>query len=533
MSHEADVRQRGNWTTRAVGMGVVALAVLLLALWAGNRLAIVKGGGPVLRGESGALFAGFLQELESYSHPSSLEAAASEFLAQEDAGELLAALLERGDARNRAEAAAVLGVGPAPPEVRRVVLPGLAKALEDHHWRVRANAAVALGKVAEGDHGAHQALMAAHQDPDPRVRAAATFALAEAGGPRPETLAALEAGLSDPIPDVRVVAANATAQAGDPGGVFALAGAVRDPHPEVRRAAYRSLQLMGAQAASAIPALMDALEMEEAHPGIAREALLVILGTVGPSPPEEELLRALVERIDILVEALGESRMTSVSRALAGGLVRIVGWLEPEERASLVPAFARVYPRTPIHFREPFLALAGITSPGPFEGGTLGRANTTSLLGRLEDEDPTVRWAAASGLGERGLTAAIPPLTEALGDPEPAVALAAARSLAGLGAESLPAVSERLEAGPLQARILAAYVVGRVWEADRQARQGADPLSSRLVAMAEDEGLEFPGRQAAACALAPLTGEIPCNLELLLDLPGRPAPRHAERRELP
>ena len=514
-------------------MGAVALAVLLLALWAGNRLAISKRGVPALSGESGALFTGFLQELESPSHPSSLAAAASEFLALDDAGTLLATRLDRGDARERSEAAAVLGFGPAPPEVRQEVLPGLRKAVADDHWRVRANAAVALGKLGEGDQGVHEALLKAHGDGDPRVRAAASFALAEAGGPRSETLAALEAGLSDPIPDVRVVSANAIVQAGDPAGVPALAGAVRDPHPEVRRAAYRSLQLMGAQAAPALPALMDALEVEGVHPGIAREALLVILGAVGTAPPEEELLQAVVERVDILVEGLWESRMTSVSRALAGGLARIVGWLEPEERAALVPAFARVYPRTAIHFREPFLALAGITPPGPFERGTLGRANTTSLLERLEDEDPTVRWAAASGLGERGLTAAIPSLAEALGDADPAVALAAARSLADQGAEALPVVAERLGTGPLHARILAAYAVGRVWEGDRRTRQDADALAARLVAMAEDEGLAFHGRQAAACALTKLTGEVPCNLELLLDLPGRPSPRLTEQRQLP
>ena len=224
--------------------------------------------------------------------------------------------------------------------------------------------------------------------------------------------------------------------------------------------------------------------------------------------------------------------MTSVSRALAGGLALIVGWLEPEGRAALVPAFARVYPRTAIHFREPILALAGITSPGPFERGTLGRANTASLLERLKDEDPTVRWAAASGLGERGLTVAIPSLAEALADADPAVALAAARSLADLGAESLPVVAERLGEGPPQARIMAAYVVGRLWEADRQARQDNDGLTPTLVAMAEDEALGFHERQAAACALTKLTGDIPCNLELLLDLPGRPSPRPSERRQL-
>jgi HEAT repeat protein len=533
MPQETAGRQPRAWTTRAVGVGVVALALVIVALWAGNRLALSKRAVPALSGESGALFDGFLQELESSSHHSSLEAAAADFLAVEDAGRSLATFLDRGDAKERAEAAAVLGLGPAPPEVRREVLPGLGKALQDEHWRVRANAAVALGKLGEGDHVVQQALLTAHEDQDPRVRAAATFALAEAGGPPSETLAAFEAALSDPIPDVRVVAANAIVQAGNPAGVHALAGAVRDPHPEVRRAAYRSLQLTGAQAAPAIPALMDALEVERVHPTIAREALLVILGALGTASPDQELLEAMVERADILVEALGESRMTSVSRALAGGLARIVRWLEPEERGALVPAFARVYPRTTIHFREPFLALAGIASPGPFERGTLGRANTASLLERLEHEDPTVRWAAVSGLGERGLTAAIPSLAEALGDVDPAVALAAARSLAEQGAESLPAVEERLGDGPPQARILAAYVVGRVWEADRQARQGADALSAHLVAMAEDESLAFHGRQAAACALATLTEEVPCNLELLLDLPGRPAPRPSERRQLP
>lgn len=75
-----------------------------------------------------------------------------------------------------------------------------------------------------------------------------------------------------------------------------------------------------------------------------------------------------------------------------------------------------------------------------------GAEDLQKLRDALEDESPSVRWAAAGALGEVGSSEEIPPLTGRLDDDNASVRIVAAQSLAKLGeTEGVPVLIRALE----------------------------------------------------------------------------------------
>ena len=119
--------------------------------------------------------------------------------------ELIAALRDPVD---NVRLAAVHALNRVAPE-EALAVPPLADALRgDADSRVRAAAALALGRKAEGGGPARDGLVEATQDPDPLVRASAVRALGHHPS-APEAAAALARALGDPDPGVRAEAARA------------------------------------------------------------------------------------------------------------------------------------------------------------------------------------------------------------------------------------------------------------------------------------------------------------------------------------
>ena len=135
-----------------------------------------------------------------------------------------------------------------PPNVDRLKARGddlgLIKALEyQKNWRVRRDAAVALGQI--GDASAVAPLMSALKSPAVDVRKSAAEALGQIGdrGAAEPLIAALK----DASWSVRRAAADALGQIRDPSAIEGLRAALEDHDSNVRRAATDALGALGWQ----------------------------------------------------------------------------------------------------------------------------------------------------------------------------------------------------------------------------------------------------------------------------------------------
>ena len=164
-----------------------------------------------------------------------------------------------------------------PPNVDRLKArgdaPGLIKALEYQKlWRVRRDAAVALGQI--GDAEAVEPLVAGLRDDNPSVRLAAAEALGRIGDAG--ALVPLIAALKSPAVDIRKAAAESLGQIGDAGSLGPLTAALRDASWSVRRAAAEALGKIGD--AGAVEALKVAFEDLDSNVRRAAADALAALG---------------------------------------------------------------------------------------------------------------------------------------------------------------------------------------------------------------------------------------------------------------
>ena len=169
-----------------------------------------------------------------------------------------------------------------PPNVDRLKArgdaPGLIKALEYQKlWRVRRDAAVALGQIGDAD--AVEPLIAGLKDDNPSVRLAAAEALGEIGDAG--ALGPLIAALKSPAVDVRKAAAESLGQIGDAGSLGPLMAALKDASWSVRRAAADALGQIGD--ADAVAPLRVAFEDQDSN---VRRAAAAALATLGWQPTE-------------------------------------------------------------------------------------------------------------------------------------------------------------------------------------------------------------------------------------------------------
>jgi HEAT repeat protein len=273
---------------------------------------------------------------------------------------LITALRHR-QAAVRAGAAELLGdqqdLGPA---VGKAATP-LVAALRDRDAGVREQAAGALGQIDTGSERVIGALADLLADPAPPVCGAAARALGQIGPAASPALPRLDLCLAGPDPYLRVEAARAVWRIGRQAGRVTptLIAGLRDP--QVHWQAALALAEVGARAEAAIPALLEALELEVAH---------------RPSRTPASAALALAR----------------MSPAAVPGLVRLLGHEKPWVRVGAA------------------LALAG--------HGEEARAAVPSLVRMLEDPDGEARITASNALGAIGgaASAAIPRLVEVAQD---------------------------------------------------------------------------------------------------------------------
>ena len=135
-----------------------------------------------------------------------------------------------------------------PPNVDRFKARGdvleLIKALDyPKHWRVRRDAAEALGEI--GDPDAVEPLIGVLRDDNPSVRMSAAEALGQIGDVR--AVEPLIAAMKEASWSVRRAAAEALGRIGDPDATDALTAALEDHDSNVRRAATESLEAIASQ----------------------------------------------------------------------------------------------------------------------------------------------------------------------------------------------------------------------------------------------------------------------------------------------
>jgi len=417
-------------------------------------------------------------------------------------------ILETDGQEQRANAAFALAeMVDLAPEAQTEVTPGLIEALGDDYWRTRANAAIALGNLRNGDAAAFRGLRSAATDDDPRVRAAATYAIGELGVDPAESVPVLAERLEQgEVPDVRVVAANALALTNAAEAVPALVRAVEDEHWEVSYASMSALGLLEERAIVALPALIDrTAQLSSFRAIVPAQSVKMILEGAGPDySAEPEILSGLSQRLDTIVRAVTVTDQRYGCPA-AASLAILIQWM-PSERTRIVDGLARLRSQRRQGSRvfigelalPVFMAIAGVRNE-----------RDSAFIEKLSDPDRTVRWAAASALEFMGSGRAIPALATALADDDAMVQAAAARSLAELDPESVEPLVEVLGQESRGARVHAAFALAII---------GRGAAEESVVPALRDalQDDEFKVRYAMSCALKNVQRVAVCDPESIL-----------------
>ncbi len=111
-----------------------------------------------------------------------------------------------------------------------------------------------------------------------------------------------------------------------------------------------------------------------------------------------------------------------------------------------------------------------------------GPASIPKLLDALQNEDASIRYWAATGIGNIGpaATSTLARVAESLNDPSPSVRIAAARAVAKLGSphDALPVLEAELQSDHQWGRLAAAIVLD---EMDEEARPALPSLQQALL----------------------------------------------------
>jgi len=419
----------------------------------------------------------------------------------------LVAALESKDAQQRSGVARALGaLGPA----AAVAVPALVRNLADGAEPVHQDTVEALGEIGAP---AKPALVAALGDADPNRRAGAALALAQLGaaakdtapalvsilekennpaariaqitalpktGPEPaRAVLLLVAAATDPDDAIRHAGINALAGARTlhPDAAEALAGLLKNADPALRQRAAHALGRLGPDAASALPALIDAARASNGEgvfvdslTQIGPAALPALLSALKDAKPAENewifhTLRGFgAAAAPALNEALQnpkpEVRVSAIQALGAMGLdatpalhtlFTLASGDEPKAQAAALRALValRAEPR---HLKPLLEAAMASPSPDVKRAGAAGVAATgggaelgvDTLIALLSDDDAVGRLSAVQALGELGPKAA--PAVNALVEhfEDPALQLATIETLRRLGPAAAPAVPHLL-----------------------------------------------------------------------------------------
>ncbi len=399
---------------RSVGRPVpkVALAMARSSDFEGRLLAILEPGVPrarLGRTRAAGLAAVFLGALMPLAAMTSAPAVAS------------SVALQAQDVTS----AKPFNTAPLPPASSTVA--ALAEAAGDASATVRLAAVNSLGQLQ--DPAAIAALAKAlKEDTDARVREAAAWALGEIDDNRavPHLLEALKI---ERVTRVKAKIVEALAQIKDASALPGVIAVVRDPAPEVRRAAVRALSEFEDQAA--VPALAGLIRDDDVE---VRRGVAEGLGRL-ESPVAIDPLSSMTHDADSEVRA---NAIESLHHFRDQKLVAVFA-------AALKDSSARVRQ----HAAE---ALGGI------ELKTAPRA----LIDALSDQNRDVRRQAAEALGNIGDEAAVPALKKLVGDGDPQIRRAGAEALKEIGgADAIQALMALLKDPDPSVRRTAAEALGK------------------------------------------------------------------------
>ena len=238
----------------------------------------------------------------------------------------------------------------------------------------------------------------------------------------------------------------------------ALIGAVQDPDVEVRRAVLQVLRGYGRKAASAEPAIRQAMrDLDRLVQIYAIEALPAVTGDYSEEDRlhssrlsfERRKLEQEIREYDMAIRHLETGCSGRYTSTYLKTLAK-----HGQDAMEALPSAVRVFQECKDELSARAQALRTIAAIGPIE-----TAAPYLFLG-LKDEKGMVREAAAETLGKLGgqLPETMPALLEALGDEDPDVVLAAIDALCQNNAG--PEVAEELrklrgrlrEQGPVQAK---------------------------------------------------------------------------------
>jgi len=386
--------------------------------------------------------------------------------------------------------------------------------LKSEQAEQRAAAADALGKMGTKDPKAVKALAQAVTDESAEVQRAAIRALRKIEADPKVVMPLVADALGSADPAVAISAVDILAEAGKrvvPNAVKAL------KNEKARYWAILVLQQVGADAAEAVPALVDVAKTEQ-QPEVRREAVIALaeigaaakeavpelielvktdedpaivlaatfaLGSIGPAAKAAlpELTSALESREDFLrvVSAWAVAKLREQDEATMKRVVPILvrGLIDRNERGVRIAAAKAIVDLRPDHaiLLPELKDVISSASPEMLRDSvsavaSLGDKAVPGLIRMLRYE--SVRPLAAATLAQIGSSAA--PAAPALAKALPGSGVEAQREiLLALGAigseakEAVPAVKKLLDASDPQVRYGAVYALGKIGPASKPA----------------------------------------------------------------
>lgn len=262
--------------------------------------------------------------------------------------------------------------------------------------------------------------------------------------------------------------------------VQTLIGQLQNPDPKLRQDAANGLAEMGAQAASAAPALGKALKDADAY---VRNAAANALSQIGPSAK-----MVLPE----IMQAMHDSD-PSVSQA-AQTAIGVIGPDAYKAVPDLI-GFIKAWPSS------------ATESPAAFALIKIGEASVPGLAKLLEEPEKRVVLAALYCMGEIKSTSrtTLDALYYALQNPDPEISEKTAISLRKMGAPAVPILGKALANNDPFVRKQSAWALARIGKP-------AMPMLSKLRSMSRnDRNPEV--RSAATWAVQKLEGKAPPEIE--------------------
>ncbi len=362
----------------------------------------------------------------------------------------------------RAEAAMALGrIGP----VAEAAIPALIRSLGDESDRVRREASLALGRI--GETAVEPLLISAISD-NANIRYGSVEALGHLPNTDPRVRKALLERVGDEVPAVRARALAALGHQNLPADLLVpiMERAMSDPDEAVRLATVNLLVERRDVIGRMISRLESLLEAED--PGVSRHAAF-LLGAIGPdaAPTLLNALGGKKSRIDQIAAELAQ-----LGRPVVDRLQTALKAEDPRVRRGAALALGQLRPLSPgtvemlsvgLHDPDPEVRVAFLTSLGFL--GPRAAAAVPDVRSILRDESAEIREQAievlfhAAPRDERLLA----DLTTCLDDQDTRVqrrALEAIRAIGPLGREALPAAIKMLSSPDRSVRRAAAELIG-------------------------------------------------------------------------